>query len=82
MLAAFRQTIMFASFLNATLQFHSKASRPAHHSRPGAVKKGAWRLDVTMNEHLQFEEHFELYPLGVLDGEDKAAAEAHLVLLC
>ena len=31
-----------------------------------------------MNEHLQFEEDFELYALGALDGEDKAAVEAHL----
>jgi anti-sigma-K factor RskA len=31
-----------------------------------------------MNGHLQFEEDFELYALGALDGEDKAAVEAHL----
>jgi len=31
-----------------------------------------------MNGHVQFEEDFELYALGVLDGDDKAAAEAHL----
>jgi anti-sigma-K factor RskA len=31
-----------------------------------------------MNGHLQFEEDFELYVLEVLDGEDKAAIEAHL----
>jgi anti-sigma-K factor RskA len=34
--------------------------------------------DVTMNGHLQFEDDFELYALGALDGEDKATVEAHL----
>jgi anti-sigma factor RsiW len=31
-----------------------------------------------MNGHLQFEEDFELYALGALDGEDRATVEAHL----
>jgi anti-sigma-K factor RskA len=31
-----------------------------------------------MNGHLQFEEDFELYALGALDGDDKVAVEGHL----
>lgn len=32
-----------------------------------------------MTEHLQFDEDFELYALGVLDAEERSAFEAHLV---
>ena len=31
-----------------------------------------------MNAHPQYDEDFELYELGVLDGGDKAEFEAHL----
>jgi anti-sigma-K factor RskA len=36
--------------------------------------------DELMNGHPQFAEDFELYTLGVLDGDDKAAFEAHLAV--
>ncbi|MGH9454570.1 MAG: zf-HC2 domain-containing protein, partial [Terriglobia bacterium] len=32
-----------------------------------------------MNGHPQFEEDFELYALGTMEGEERAAMESHLV---